>query len=155
MSERPRRLSVRTRTTLTATAIVALATVGIGLLLVGYLQSRLTSDLEATVHEQLSEATKAVRRGAALPDGGNEISVRLMRPEDRSAAVPPAGPSPSERPPLAESNVAPQPAAPNETSAAPQPAPRCGPRQGSHNRTAAETTHLVDAARDRKTTVRD
>ncbi|MBK0869387.1 HAMP domain-containing protein [Saccharopolyspora sp. HNM0986] len=140
MSERPRRLSVRTRTTLTATAIVALATVGIGLLLVGYLQSRLTSDLEATVHEQLSEATEAVRRGAALPDGGNEISVRLMRPEDRSAAVPPAGPSPSERPPLAESNVAPQPAAPNETSAAPQPAPSAEPVAAPARQVAATTT---------------
>ena len=77
-----RRLSVRARTTITATGIVALATAGIGLLLIGYLHTRLSSELDSALQGELAEARQAGPRGAPGPPAPGPDKGRGPEPEN-------------------------------------------------------------------------
>lgn len=71
MRERMRipRLSVRARTTIGATAVAAVATLGVGLGLLSYLDSKLTEELDAALDARLRTVSHAVQGGKALPAG--------------------------------------------------------------------------------------
>src|SRR5699024_6698351 len=76
-----RRLSVRARTTITATGIVALATAGIGLLLIGYVHTRLSNELDSALQRELVEAKQAVRRGVDVPPARESIRIHVLPPQ--------------------------------------------------------------------------
>ena len=94
-----RRLSVRARTTITATGIVALATAGIGLLLIGYLHTRLSSELDSALQGELAEARQAVQRGAHVPPAREPIRIEVLPSEqDPRRGGPAPAPMPDDRP---------------------------------------------------------
>lgn len=92
-----RRLSVRARTTITATAIVALATAGIGLLLIGYLHTRLSSELDSALQGELAEAKQAVQRGAHVPPAREPVKVEVLPPAPAGEPAPAPAPAPPDR----------------------------------------------------------
>ncbi|TCP53078.1 signal transduction histidine kinase [Tamaricihabitans halophyticus] len=71
------RVSVRARTTIIATAIVALATTAVSFLLVGYLHTRLTEELDEALRSRLATASHTqVEPAQALPSHGVAIELR-------------------------------------------------------------------------------
>lgn len=152
-----RRLSVRARTTITATGIVALATAGIGLLLIGYLHTRLSSELDSALQGELAEARQAVQRGAHVPPAREPIKVEVLPPAPAGVRPPAPAPAPPDRTSSA------RPAPPDERLAGserdePAPAPAttvtatAPSPDGTRTLVASASTRSVDQATRAATT---
>lgn len=145
-----RRLSVRARTTITATGIVALATAGLGLLLIGYVHTRLSNELDSALQRELAEARQAVQRGVDVPPARESIRVDVLPPgpappagpAPRPGAAPAPAPAPSdERPRHAEQERAEPAPAPATTVRATAPSP-----DGTRTLVASASTRSVGQA---------
>lgn len=138
-----RRLSVRARTTIIATGIVALATAGIGLLLIGYVHNRLSSELDDALQRELADARQAVQRGANVPPARDSVRVEVL-PSEQTAGPAPMPASPAE--PEEDSGLAP----PDRAEPAPAPSTRATATalspDGTRTLVASASTRSVDQA---------